>query len=133
MCCNAWGREWEYSDEGVHRGDLMLNPLHRTVPVCPECGRTARIARGRCRWCDAEVYIPIAYFRWLWFLVATTLVGMGVLTFNAGHAGTWLLVLLVLAVPIRLIWGIVIPPWFELGSVKYGLPLLRLVCCVVCV
>ncbi|MBZ5664656.1 MAG: hypothetical protein LAO30_08650 [Acidobacteriia bacterium] len=73
-------------------------------------------------WCDAEVHIPFVYFRWIWFLVLTTLVALGILTFNARHAGTWLLVLLFLSIPIRVIWGILIPPWIERGAFKAGLP-----------
>jgi hypothetical protein len=100
----------------------MFNVLRREVPVCPECKRVARVARGRCLWCGAEVHIPVAYFRWLWFLVLTTLAVLGALTFRSRHAGTWLLVLLLLAIPIRFLWGIVVPPWFERGVFKAGLP-----------
>jgi hypothetical protein len=100
----------------------MFNPLRREVPVCPECKRIARIARGCCQWCGAEVRVPIAYFRWLGFLVLITLVALGTPTFNARHAGTWLLVLLFLAIPIRVIWGILIPPWIERGPFKPRLP-----------
>jgi hypothetical protein len=100
----------------------MFNPLHRKVPRCPECERLARIAQGRCVWCDAQVYTPVNYFRWLWGLVWTTVGVLGALTFNATHAGTWLLVLLFSAIPIRIAWGILIPPWIEAGTSKNGLP-----------
>jgi hypothetical protein len=105
----------------------MFNPLHREVPVCPECRRPACIRQGLCQYCGAEVYIPIAYFRWLWFLVLTTLAVLGVLTFRVNHAGTWLLILLFLAIPIRVLWGILIPPWIERG-VSRQTSLHRLVC-----
>ena len=100
----------------------MFNPLRRELPVCPECRRAARVARGRCIWCGVQVHVPIAYFRWLWFLVVTTLTVVGALTFRSPHAGTWLLVLLLSAIPIRFLWGIVVPPWFERGPLKAGLP-----------
>ncbi len=100
----------------------MFNPLHRELPVCPECKRIAGIVRGRCWCCGAKVHVPLAYFRWLWFLVVITLACLGSLTFNARHAGTWLLVLLFASVPIRLIWGALIPPWIERGSFKGDLP-----------
>jgi hypothetical protein len=101
----------------------MFNPFRRAVPRCPECGRPPRIGRdGKCLGCGERIYVPIAYFRWLWFLVFVTLVALAIPTFNGDHSGTWLLVLLVLAVPIRVIWGIIIPPWIERGAFKSEVP-----------
>jgi hypothetical protein len=91
--------------------------------LCPECGSPARIDGDyRCVWCGERIYIPFAYFRWLWFLVFVTLIALAIPTFNGKHAGTWLLVLLILALQIRAVWGIMIPPWVERGAFKEDVP-----------
>jgi hypothetical protein len=73
-------------------------------------------------WCGTEIYVPVAYFRLLWLAVFVTMVALGAATFNSAHAGTWLLVLILLAVPVRMIWGILVPPWIERGVFKPRLP-----------
>lgn len=111
---------------------LTLNPFRREAPTCPGCSSRARIGRGRCLYCHAQVYIPILYFRMLWLLVVLSLAAIGTATFRRDHAGTWLLALLLAAIPLRLIFGILIVPWFELGAVRYSLPfpVWYVACCV---
>src|SRR5262249_26228977 len=67
-------------------------------------------------------YVPIAYFRLLWLLAFMTLGALGIPTFNSEHAGTWLLVLVLLALPSRMVWGLLVPPWIQRGVYKTGLP-----------
>jgi hypothetical protein len=100
----------------------MFNPFRRETPKCPGCQRPAQIRRGRCAFCNVRVYIPRAYFRLIWLLVVVVLVATGAATYSRGHTGTWLLALLLSAIPLRIVFGFLIPPWFELGSIKYGLP-----------
>jgi hypothetical protein len=100
------------------------NPLRRTMPVCPACKMSARIFRGCCAYCGAETYIPLAYFRWIWFLVIVVLIVIGTIADSHDHPGTWLLSLIFLSIPLRIVWSVLIPPWFELGRPKSGIPFL---------
>lgn len=100
----------------------MINPLKRNRPVCPGCKRPALIRLGRCCLCDAEVHFPAAYFRWLWFLTFLSLAGIGSFVLDSQHIGTWLLLLIILSLPVRIGWGFVIPPWLERGQYKNGWP-----------
>lgn len=72
---------------------------------------------GKCIYCEADVHIPLAYFRWLWALTLSIVIILGMITYRA--TGTWLLVLLLVALPIRWILEILIPPWLEPGTSRY--------------
>jgi hypothetical protein len=100
------------------------NPLRRMKPVCPACKMSARIFRGRCSYCGAETYVPLAYFRWIWLLVIVVLIVIGTITYSHDHPGTWLLSLIFLSIPLRIVWSVLIPPWLELGRPKSGIPFL---------
>jgi hypothetical protein len=100
----------------------MLNPFRRTPPVCPACRMPVRIVGGCCSYCGAEVHIPTAYFRWMWLLVITVLVVIGTITYDHDHPGSWLLGLIFLSIPLRIVCGTLIPPWFELSKLKSGIP-----------
>jgi hypothetical protein len=69
-----------------------------------------------CRFCASELRIPEAYGRLMWLLVLGIVSVLGLPTYIREHAGTWLLVLLLLAIPIRLGLSLVLPPWFEPGK-----------------
>jgi len=100
----------------------MFNPLRRQPLICPECERPARIQGGRCCGCGACIHLPVAYFRWLWFLTFLTLAGAATLVLTSQHIGTWLLLLIILTFPVRIAWSFVIPPWIERGELKSGWP-----------
>lgn len=100
----------------------MFNPLKRNCPVCPECKRPLLIRRGRCCKCGVEVHLPVAYFRLLWFLTFLVLAGIGSVVFHSQHIGTWLFLLIIVSIPVRIAWGFVIPPWIERGEYKSGWP-----------
>jgi hypothetical protein len=100
----------------------MPNPFQRKPPVCPACKMPARIIRGSCSYCSAEVYVPLAYFRWIWLLAIAVLVVIGTITYDPDHPGGWLLWLICLSIPLRVVCGILIPPWFELGKFRSGIP-----------
>jgi len=74
---------------------------------------------GKCIYCEADVHIPLAYFRWLWLLTLSIVIMLGVITYSPEPTGTWSLVLLLIALPIRWILGILIPPWLEPGTAQY--------------
>jgi hypothetical protein len=99
----------------------MPNPFRRKMPACPECRMPARISRGCCRYCSTEIYVPLAYFRWIWLLVVALLVVIGTITYDHAHPGSWLLSLIFLSIPLRVVCGVLIPPWFELGKLKSGI------------
>jgi len=100
----------------------MLNPFRHRPPTCPECRSPARMLYGNCSYCSTQIHIPLAYFRWIWALVVTVLVAAGIPTYTEQHAGTWFLSLACTSLPLRIIAGYLIPPWFERGPVKLRLP-----------
>ena len=106
----------------------MFNPFHRRIPLCPVCGgRIFRLGGHgplRCAFCNSELYVPIAYARWIWVLVVVLLSGLGVMTYSVQHTGTWLLLLLLLSVAVRALLGILIPPWFQAGRQNVAFPFL---------
>ncbi len=110
----------------------MLSAYRRQIPLCPECRNPVRLFRGRCRNCGAAVHIPIAYFRMLWLLVLVTLAVAGMAAYSHEHPGAWLLALLCLAVPLRFVFGALVPPWFETGPGKDRLPFVSwyVFCCL---
>ncbi len=57
----------------------------------------------------------------VWLLVVISMAAIGMATFRRDHAGTWLLALLFAVIPLRIVFGILIVPWFELGVVRYRL------------
>jgi len=101
-----------------------FNPFQRSLPVCPECLRPAAIEMGQCCWCGAEVHVPSAYSRWIWFLTLVTVAGLGSVSFSSRHIGTWLLSLLLLSLPVSIVWNYLIPPRIERGEDKSGWPFL---------
>jgi hypothetical protein len=100
----------------------MHNPFRRQHPICPVCNMPARIFRGCCSYCEAEIYVPLLYFRWIWLLVVAALVVVGAITYNQVHPGAWLLGLVFLSIPLRIIFGLLVPPWFETHKLKSGIP-----------
>jgi ammonia channel protein AmtB len=62
------------------------------------------------------------YFRLLWLLTVVILGGAGAVTYSREHAGSWLLVLILTAIPLRVLLGVLLPPWFALGRPKSNLP-----------
>ena len=58
----------------------------------------------------------------MWLL---TIAGLSVLaapTYSHQHAGTWLLVFIVCALPMRIVLNTVLPPWFEAGAKRFRFP-----------
>jgi hypothetical protein len=78
----------------------------------------ACIWQGQCIYCGTEIYIPVAYYRWLWVLTIAIVAVLGIGTYNPAPSGTWFLILLLLLVLARLLLGILIPPWVERGIPK---------------
>ena len=95
----------------------MFNPFRIEQPKCPVCGRRFFPVGGhgplRCALCNAEVYIPAAYGRWMWLLIAVVLTVVGPATFRPEHAGTWLLLIIFSSIPLRIALGKLIPPWLK--------------------
>jgi hypothetical protein len=112
----------------------MFNPFQRDRPHCPVCRHIFQAAGGhgplRCALCDSQVYIPVAYARWVWFAVLVLLCVVGIFTHNAQHSGIWILLLLLSAVPLRILLGILIPPWFEAKKDRVGFPFLLWYICL---
>jgi hypothetical protein len=110
----------------------MFSAYRRPPPLCPECRNPVRFSRGRCRKCGAAIHIPVAYFRMLWLLVLVTLAAVGIAAYSHEHPGAWLLALLCLALPLRLVFEVLVPPWFEIGPGKGRLPFIfwYISCCL---
>ncbi len=110
----------------------MFNPFHRSVPTCPACQFPLRLFRGGCAHCRAPLYIPSSYFRWVWLLVLAVLTALAIPTYTSEHAGTWFLELLLIALPVRLICGVLVPPPFECGQQRSKLPFVAwyVACCL---
>lgn len=111
----------------------MFNPFRRVKPNCPVCGRPFLAAREhgplRCALCASQVYVPVAYARWIWFAESVVLSVIGIFTHNAQHPGIWILLLLLSAVPLRILLGILIPPWFQAKKDRFGFPFLLWYAC----
>ena len=73
----------------------------------------------KCALCESELYVPIAYARWIWALIVSILAMAGAITFSSTHAGTWLLFLILSSIPLRIALGKVIPPWLEAGQQRF--------------
>ena len=100
----------------------MFNPFRREMPICPACRSPLWFHFGRCAYCGAELYVPPSYFRWVWCLTLVVLGLLGASTYSSGHAGTWLLILIVLTPPIRIVCGLLVPATFQVGMGKQSLP-----------
>ena len=104
----------------------MFNPFRLEKPKCPVCGRTFLSARGhgplRCALCNSEVFVPVAYARWIWFAIVVILCVVGVFTHNPEHPGIWLLLLILSSAPLRILLGILVPPWFKAKKERVGFP-----------
>lgn len=98
----------------------VFNPFKRNRPECPVCHHGGfvreRFGSLMCGSCGIEVRIPDAYARRMWLLVLTALTVLAVPTYNHRHAGTWLLLLILTALPVRVFLGRLIPPWLEVGK-----------------
>jgi hypothetical protein len=78
-----------------------------------------------------SLHVPSSYFRWVWLLVLTVLALIGISTYNSEHTGTWFFVVMLLALPVRVICGMLVPPRFERGPGRAGIPFIGwyLICC----
>ena len=101
----------------------MVNPFHQELPICPACRSQLRFHFGRCAYCQSPLHVPQSYFRWVWCLTFVPLGLIGVVTYNSEHAGRWLLILIALLLPIRIVYGLLVPATFEIGTGKRRLPL----------
>lgn len=108
----------------------MIGPFQPERQNCPICGiRIVRLGGGhgvppRCPHCYSEVHIPISYGRWIWLLIVVALAAAGAATYDEAHAGTWLLLLILCSIPVRVVLGILIPPYYAVGKYKRGIPFL---------
>jgi hypothetical protein len=93
-------------------------------PPCPACQERVLSLdhNGLHGECGQRIHIPTAYFRLLWALASVTVGLFGIVTYPAEHRGAWLLFLIVLLVPLRIIAGIVTPPWFRRGLLPSHVP-----------
>src|SRR5690349_5001541 len=101
----------------------MFNPFKPPRPICPRCKRLEFLAGGHgpliCQFCECPLRVPESYGRWIWGLTMVTLAAVGLPTYSSKHAGTWLLFLILLALPTRLFLGMLLPPWFEEGRQRF--------------
>jgi hypothetical protein len=100
----------------------MINPFRIRPPTCPECQSHIRRIHGNCAYCGTDLYIPVAYFRWIWALALAVVVAVAIPTYTGRHAGSWLLGLVCLSLVLRVVAGFLIPPWLERGEPKPHMP-----------
>lgn len=100
----------------------MFNPFRRELPICPACRSQLWFHFGRCAYCQTPLHVPPSYFRWIWCPTLVTVGVIGVSTYNSDHAGMWLLVLIFLTLPLRIICGLLVPATFKIGTGKQKIP-----------
>jgi len=86
--------------------------------TCPSCGEA--IDRGHfkervCRSCNADFDLAISYQRYIAFLTFAAMVVIGMTTHKSSADGSWLLGILLAAIPIWMIFVVFVPPWLQKG------------------
>lgn len=90
----------------------FYNPM-----TCP-CGRriwSHDLRQGVCPGCESYVRVSRSYRDWTSLLVFVVIVIVAALTYSPTSSGRWILLLFVLALPMRIAFNLLIPPTLEKG------------------
>jgi len=86
--------------------------------TCPQCGEgidRRRLREGACPSCHTDIGIAHSYRACVGLLALASIIRLGVTTYKPTSDGSWLLGVMISAVPLWVLFMALVPPWLKRG------------------